>query len=266
MKLRSWITHAIVRWMRAPEHRMRLRLIDWAWRIIGTPVVEIPYLSRTRLQVDPRDYIGRHIILEGAYEGEIYEFISERLRSVAAAVFVDIGSHVGTFSVPLSRDCAVVHAVDANPRVVEMLVETLGRNGITNVRAYHCAISETAGPVSFFVATDGNSGMSSLSPHWSESVKQIEVPSYTLEAFLNEHSIDRVTVMKIDAEGSGAAILKSGGTALTRILCVVAEDGPDMDEARDLLTELGYNVTYPFTASPTRETRRTLVAERNRRR
>ena len=57
-------------------------------------------------------------------------------------VVVDIGAHIGTFSIPLSRFVREVYAIEPIPETFSLLQKNLEENKITNVRAIHSAVSD----------------------------------------------------------------------------------------------------------------------------
>jgi FkbM family methyltransferase len=142
----------------------------------------------------------------------------------------DIGAHVGTYSVLLSRLCTAtgrVWAFEPAPDTYWRLRETLALNRCSNVVALESAVSDIDGTARInlfdpqfsewnslaspcFTAPDGTR----VSPHES-----LDVPALTLDEFCAAEKIARVNFLKVDVEGFEVSVFR-GAERLLRRRCV----------------------------------------------
>ena len=110
---------------------------------------------------------------------------------------LDLGCHLGTFSLPAAALGAEVIAVDANPRQVELLREAARQNGFDQLDVVHGAISDSNEPVSFIE-------QSIHGPPRARRRAQttIDVPPVTVDELLDQRGWDSVDAIKIDIEGT----------------------------------------------------------------
>jgi FkbM family methyltransferase len=116
---------------------------------------------------------------------------------------VDLGCHLGTFSIPLAADGFSLLCIDANKKNVVLLEETARLNGWRNLQTLWAAVSDRSGVVGLLydgpygIVTDDASG---------------EVPCFTLDEIIGNR---RVSLVKLDIEGSEAKAIRGARTTLT---------------------------------------------------
>ena len=124
---------------------------------------------------------------------------------------LDLGCHLGTFSLPAAALGAEVIAVDANPRHVELLREAARQNGFDQLHVVHAAISDSEQPVSFI--EQSIHGRLALA---GDAHSTIDVPPVTVDELLDQHGWDGVDAIKIDIEGTEVAALNGMQRLLAR--------------------------------------------------
>ncbi|MDQ3896021.1 MAG: FkbM family methyltransferase, partial [Actinomycetota bacterium] len=110
---------------------------------------------------------------------------------------VDLGAHVGTFTLSAAAAGAQVLAVEAAPRNVALLRESVTRNCFSGVRVVHAVVSDEPGAVEFL--DDGARGRVS-GP--GDERPTVTVPAVTLTELLAELRWGPVAFVKMDVEGS----------------------------------------------------------------
>lgn len=128
---------------------------------------------------------------------------------VAGDTFIDIGSHIGYYSLLARRfvgDTGNVYAFEPSPETYGILLSSIQLNAYRNVTAFNCAISDQEHVLEFTIS-DIDDGLSSL---MDVGGRRISVYSTTLDALHERLKFSRVRVMKIDVEGFETAVIKGG--------------------------------------------------------
>jgi len=207
------------------------------------------------------------------YESSV---VSDMIRIIKSSTsnekcnFIDIGSNGGFFSLlGRSLGCRTI-AVDAQPWCLIRLSSSASVNGYSSDFGVKWGAVSDQSTLSFNVGATKCSGLWSASNEsdWinKESTKEVKVTSISMESIMNNYfqASQRITMMKIDAEGSEMNIIKSALPFLKdrRILNIVVEIAPnrvksmtsldDVKEIIRLLDEYNYEMTsYGSTSAET---------------
>jgi FkbM family methyltransferase len=112
---------------------------------------------------------------------------------------LDLGCHLGTFSLPAARLGASVLAVDATAAHVELLNAAAARNGFDRLVALQRAISDADEPVAFVERSiHGHVG---LGDEVRDGAGVAYVEPATVDGLLAERGWDGVDLIKMDIEG-----------------------------------------------------------------
>ncbi len=127
--------------------------------------------------------------------------VADGSRLGRPVVGVDIGAHVGMFSIDMARSgFTSVHGFEANPRTYVRALNHIRLNGINNVNLVCAAMGAGHGLVSFVI--EGGTGVNHVDTKDTETnVQRIQVPTVSLDLYCKEKKIDRVDLVKIDVEG-----------------------------------------------------------------
>jgi FkbM family methyltransferase len=160
------------------------------------------------LLIDTRDAVlGPALLLNGLWETEVTKWFQETLRP--GDVFVDVGANVGYYTLlgsNLVGDGGHVFAIEAHPRMMELLHRNVIVNGRYNVSTWHRAAWSRSETLKFHIRRHfiSNSSAGSLSDHGKELLDDdediVEVTAVTLDEILAESP--RVDLIKIDVEGA----------------------------------------------------------------
>jgi FkbM family methyltransferase len=146
----------------------------------------------------------------------VYEIFVEdayRLPELTAglrddAVAIDVGGHIGCFSVALAKALpqASVHTYEASPYTVEWTRRNVSANGLDRrVHVHACALAGHTGHLSF--ADNGHaSGLNGITAPASSSI--VQVPCRTFEEAVKAAG-GRVDLVKLDTEGAEYDIVLS---------------------------------------------------------
>lgn len=190
------------------------------------------------------------------YEPETFAFLHKHLKP--GDTFLDIGAHIGLFSVVAARlvgKAGKVVSFEPTPYTRGVMGEIVRLNGhAETVEIRSEAISSKRGTTSFFDTGDTISVMNSLVRN-ERSQGEIKVTTITLDEFAAEHGI-RPNCIKIDVEGSELDAL--AGAAKTLAECrpkiILSIHPPFVPEGRttieniwSLLETHHYNVFFEGT-------------------
>mgnify|MGYP003112903228 FL=1 len=131
------------------------------------------------------------------FEEEI-NFISKYCK-VRGDVYLDVGAHHGTWSLPLSRVFKHVHAFEACTENKNILEQNVLNNNINNIYIRNIAVGEADGKAFVSQHAPHNSGCFVTCDSGDEAVDQKKLDSFDL---------GHIAFLKIDVEGSELNVLK----------------------------------------------------------
>jgi FkbM family methyltransferase len=203
-----------------------------------------------RMLVDPQTLIGRVLAVSGEWEPHVTSAFRGRLA--AGDVCVDVGAHIGYYTLLASRvvgPTGRVFALEPSERVFRTLCTNLELNASANVTALNVAAGEGAGPAVLYEAPGPAPLTSSLSarmlenPHGARAEEFIatEVRVVALDEVVPEDVFPRVRVVKIDVEGYEIEVLRGMENLLRRAgrIALFVETSPDWatEDPAGFLTE-----------------------------
>ena len=163
----------------------------------------------------------------GVWERKTWLGLAEHIPK--NGVFVDVGAHIGYYSLKaasLVGPGGRVLAVEPNPETVRRLRANIRESGASEVVVEPVACSDSDGMLEFFAANEENAGASSLSKANAAQAGPVahsyRVRARRLDDIVRESGVSRVDVMKIDVEGAELLVLKGAGDTLDRFHPVVA--------------------------------------------
>src|SRR5688572_24560613 len=132
--------------------------------------------------------------------------------------FIDIGAHVGTWTLNLAPYFERVFAFEPDRRSHATLRKNLERNGITNVEIIPAAVSNKTGTARmYFYASPSSNTM--MDPGRCLRADPYEsfapVPTVSLDEFVAERGITDLDFLKVDAEAAEMLILEGGQKTLS---------------------------------------------------
>jgi len=126
---------------------------------------------------------------------------------------LDIGAHIGTFSIPFSffnKRKGAIYAFEADPDNYALLLKNIQANNLEDViSAENAVVSETTGSkYAACLPNNGNSGMYYFKPdvrHSKPKVRSINIDEWHSSLQDQRH----INFIKIDVEGAERHVLKS---------------------------------------------------------
>jgi FkbM family methyltransferase len=161
--------------------------------------------------------------------------------------FIDVGAHVGTWTLHLAPHFERVIAFEPDPRGWQVLSRNLKLNGIDNVEIVPKAVSNTTGStrLNLFHNPCSNTVMDpGVMERTDSPIGQHEVETVSIDQFVESRGINDVDFVKIDAEGAELLIVEGAVRTLQRHLpdLFIEMHGLFYDRLRKLLPFLACDV------------------------
>ena len=146
-------------------------------------------------------------VIAHSFDHDIFFSGSPEYQSADDNVIIDVGAHIGTFSLLASSKVkrGKVYAIEASEDSFNLLRINVALNKATNISLHHLAITDRQGTCRLYYDRD-NWGHSTVSNH---SRGYEIVNSCTLADFLESNKIDKCHFMKLNCEGAEFPILLS---------------------------------------------------------
>lgn len=158
----------------------------------------------------------------GAWERRYMDLFCSKIKK--GDVVVDVGAYIGIFSLLASErvgDKGCVYAFEPVPSNYERLIRNLKVNHAENVKAYNFGLSDKNETLSFSVPREIPAEASLYQSNVTEISKGIEIQKDIVkmglkpfDQFYNEQGLNKVNIVKIDAEGAELKILTGMKNAL----------------------------------------------------
>jgi len=172
-----------------------------------------PFLCSDGVLIAPVD---ARLVVREVYKLDVYECGEIEKDDVV----VDVGAHVGAFTLMSARRARLVVAVEPYPPNVKLLLANMRINRLENVIAVDAALGSYDGEAELYIATktalhtisanrkrlDG-----AISPIYD---RRLKVKLRTLDSVVEELGIKKVSFIKVDVEGAELDVLKGMSNTL----------------------------------------------------
>lgn len=209
------------------------------FRLTNKPLRKIKFRNGLTFTI-PTNEVGitREIILDKDYNPKGFEFSKDD-------VVVDIGGHVGIFSIYASKQVKKVYTFEPFIDNFNMLVENINQNKIKNIIAINEAMADKAGEQTLHLSKVGT-GSHSLLNELDEGGREVKIKVISANGFFDK--LDKVDFLKIDCEGSEYKILPNisdkNFSKIKKISMEVhnIDDKHNVDFIKGLLISKGFSV------------------------
>lgn len=173
------------------------------------------------LRIDPSIDKGVELSLHetGTYEKGILHYLSSVLNE--GDCFVDIGANIGLMSIYAAQevgDSGKVISFEAHPQTVELLIENISLNKLSNIQVQAFALGSTDGTSTIYDNWQVNRGGASLIVKTKDS-KSFEIEIHQLDTIFPADLIPKV--IKIDVEGFELEVLKGAKSLIVNKLPIL---------------------------------------------
>ena len=200
----------------------------------------------SRFLVNFSTWADRMVILHGLVERPQMEFLLRNIRERRCTLFLDIGAHMGTYAITVSKrtPCARIVAFEPDPRNYAHLQANLLLNGLVGIiEPRPVAISDTDGEVSFVLGPPSNDVWSQVGEGQLDAIT-IHVPSARLDSILAVRGAS--VALKIDIEGHELIALGGMQALLRENRCVMQVECFDdrLPDFTAAMARLGYRLVH----------------------
>lgn len=210
-------------------------------------------IANVVFEFDLDRYRGTAPMYFGSYAIPLVETMKRYLRP--GNIFLDVGANIGYLSAiaaGLVGPTGQVHCFEPVPDYFERVQKLADLNPDYSFHVNYCAAGEQPGRCNIYVTREA--GQSTLVADYKtdpEIISTLQVPVIRLDGYLEERGIERVTLIKIDAEGFELPILRGLQGFFRKcsqrpaILCEIAPRayplmGRKVSELADYMAEYGY--------------------------
>jgi len=196
--------------------------------------------SGLRVTVPLDDTVGRELFIHGTFEWTTMQVWKS--AAVAGATVVDVGAHIGSFTLEAAKlvgPSGRVIAVEPDPTNRSRLVHNLSINGLTDrVTIIEAAMLDEECQLPLGSPSPNNSGMTRL------NAGHELVQCRRLDDVLDELGAPTVDAIKIDVEGFEPAVLRGAAKTVARDRPLVIAEVNDA-EVLSTLRDCGYDLALP---------------------
>lgn len=227
-------------------------------KLLVSSVNDIKYII-----TNPEDCIQKVLIENNQWNNEMLLLIQELIKKYNLKHFLNIGSHIGTISMPISRIINKVTAIEAYYPTFCHLKNNIILNNIKNIETHNIAIGDKVETIHFTTNddrwTNNSGGMRVITEldkqlnirHSDRSSNEISCQMYPLDEV---SEIDNFDIVLVDIEGLEDRFLRGAKNKIIKnkpiIIIEIWDDETRKDEKMfssrqdiiDVITSLGYTL------------------------
>jgi FkbM family methyltransferase len=163
------------------------------------------------------------------------------------SIVVDVGAHIGSFSIMVARRVHKVLAFEPEPSNYRMLKKNMELNRLENMRIFEMAVSGHSGYQDIYTYPSGSSADYSLYKSGMMKVQAGAIPVISIEDIIKREDLPRIDFLKLDCEGAEHDILRYMHVETAAKIMEIAMERHSVppDVSIDLparLNELGFEV------------------------
>jgi FkbM family methyltransferase len=132
--------------------------------------------------------------------------------TASSRFFVDVGANIGFFSLVASKLNSQLRAFafEPNPKMFALLCKHIRLNGLTNLSAESCALSNREGEAPLFLSESDMSAslLPDFQKNFSPALATVPVKLTTLDSFARRTGLSGPVVLKVDVEGHEKEVLE----------------------------------------------------------
>ncbi len=195
-----------IKYLKSINHPGKVRLTRLLGKLFRLDSVRAQTQSGILMDLYYHEYVQNHILMKGNYEINSIHLLKNTLKS--GDIFLDIGAHVGQYSLEAAKIVGVngkVIALEPNPKTFECLLNNIRINNFVGiVLPILGAASKKYGLIGMELPSDDNWGRS----REATSHTDYYAIAMELDDLLRQMYITRIDFMKLDVEGAELDVLE----------------------------------------------------------
>ncbi|OGM76865.1 hypothetical protein A2210_00555 [Candidatus Woesebacteria bacterium RIFOXYA1_FULL_40_18] len=211
MKTTDKILNNLALFLRPLHHYVKLVLL-YIFKNHDLHVRSLIDATGTKMDLNLGNFVDFWIFIDGTYEGI---WINQVKKMVRRKTFIDVGAHIGIYSLSLFREAKEIFAFEAEKKNYKRLLGHIKLNSAKNVKAYRKIVSDKGKVRNKLYINEDNQGMHSSTVSYKGRVEKVS--SITLDSFINKHKIRNIGLIKIDVEGAELKVLDGLRKTLRKI-------------------------------------------------
>jgi len=166
-------------------------------------------------------------------------------------VAIQAGGNGGIWPIKLAKSFDNVITFEPGATMFECLTKNIELHAVTNITAYHAALSDTSGTLSINVHNPENLGASWIVERIIHDINHDEVNAETVTAMrLDDLSLEHCDLIQLDAEGYEMFILQGANELINKFKPAIMLEINDVctaygfsnDDVQNYMTSFGYNI------------------------
>ena len=197
-----------------PLRALLYRFVSWRLSPRVQAETDVPIGVGTKLRVRTDDLVGRVIAISREWEPNVTAALTRALAP--GDVFLDVGAHIGYYTVLASRVVGSrghVYAFEPSPDTYPRLRANVALNGLRNVTTAQLAVGEEESRAVLYVGAPYNTGLTTLDPVLAAKsttpAREAIVDVGPVTTVVPPRDLARVRVIKIDVEWHELEVLRS---------------------------------------------------------
>ncbi len=191
--------------------------MPYAIRLAGRPS-RVAFEKFGGFEVAYRASTADEDVIAHSFDNDIFLSAVPEYKPRADHVVLDVGAHIGTFSILCAPNIAHVHAIEASKETAALAQINKALNRAYNMSVHQVALAEHGGNITLHHA-HGNWGHSTVA---RRSDRNETVPACTLTAFLDAQGVESCQLLKMNIEGGEfPVILNTDKAVLSRFELMV---------------------------------------------
>ena len=156
--------------------------------------------------LNPKNPIDREIYLKDKYEDDQITFLKKKIDENRIKIFIDIGAHMGFYSINLSKKKLDIYAFEPIVENFNQLKKNILINKIYNIKAYNCALSNIKRSATMWVPDKDRTGGFAIYNKNDEALKKYSMKNINtrlIQSSIGDDLLDiknSVIAIKIDVE------------------------------------------------------------------
>ena len=156
--------------------------------------------------LNPNNPIDREIYLKDKYESDQITFLEKKIEENDIKIFIDIGAHMGFYSINLSKKKINIYAFEPILENFTQLKKNILVNKIYNIKTYNCALSNIKKIVTMWVPDKNRTGGFAIFNKNDEALKKYEkknINTKVIQSDIGDNLLDikkSIIAIKIDVE------------------------------------------------------------------